>query len=120
MHITYRELLVASNALRELAGRTMPVPGALATRRLIRQTEAHLADYEEVRQELLRQHATHDEAGRVVQDPQGNAAFPDAAARQAFDAAYADLLDQTVVLEGWLAHLESGGQEKQQYVESVW
>ena len=102
MEITYAELIGSIRALETLSKRRVPVAGALAVRRLMRQVQGHLADYHAVRKGLLDRHAEHDERGHIRQGDAGQALFADEAAQQAFIAEQRALLAEKVMLDDWL------------------
>jgi len=79
IEMTNGEVMQAAKALEELGRERLPVPGALRVRKVTRAVQAHLADVEAVRMDLLKRHARTDEAGELVLGEGGIATFEDGA-----------------------------------------
>ena len=103
MDVTYGDLIGATEALQALTKRSMPIAGALAVRRLIRQVQSQLEDYHEVRKGLLDRYAQQGPRGSIMQNEKGQVVFHDDEAREAFIVAQQALQAETVTVDGWLS-----------------
>lgn len=98
IEMTNGEVLQAAQALEELGRERLPVPGAPRVRKVTRAVQAHLADVEAVRMDLLKRHARTDEAGELVPGEGGIATFEDGA-KERFIADWKALLAERVEFE---------------------
>lgn len=99
IEMTNGEVMQAAQALEELGRERLPVPGALRVRKVTRAVQAHLADVEAVRMDLLKRHARTDEAGELVPSEGGIATFESDEARERFTADWEELLAERVEFE---------------------
>ena len=95
MQITIGELYEANDALQSLAAKSLPIPGALRVRRLMRAVREHVTDANAERNKLIEKYAQRDADGQIVRG-EGTIQLAEPAA---FQAAWSELLAENVEIE---------------------
>jgi len=95
MQITIRELYEANDALQSLAAKSLPIPGALRVRRLMRAVREHVTDADAERNKLIEKYAQRDADGQIVRG-EGTIQLAEPAA---FQSAWGELLAENVEIE---------------------
>lgn len=96
--VSAADLLNATGSLLAIGGYSIPDgKGSYALAKIKRQTNDALKDLEVARIGLCEQHAEKDDAGKPMISPEGQYVFAD---KPAFDAAWAQLLEEPVTLPG--------------------
>lgn len=94
-----QELMVAHEALLQLAQLRVPTATAMRVRRLARVVGPTVEDVQEERRKLVRLHADLDERGEPHGDENGKIVFKSDDDREAYAAAHRELMELETTLE---------------------
>ena len=72
IEMTVQQIIDSIPALREINEKTMPAKTAYQFARIIREVENELKNFQEARNKLIERFGKKDEAGKLIEDDQGN------------------------------------------------